>query len=132
MAPLILWKDNPPKDAPIHPLSSAHILIIGGGVIGLTIAWALLDMGYKVTIVSKEWVSHTSKQRLTSQIADALWEYPPTVCGHHTDTISLTNSKRWRMVNYHIWSAIANNPALFEAAGVKMKRAGFFFTRSIA
>ncbi|KAL2843878.1 hypothetical protein BJY01DRAFT_235510 [Aspergillus pseudoustus] len=130
----MLWKDLSPEDAPLHPPSpsSAHILIIGGGVIGLTAAWALLDKGYKVTIVSKEWASQTTKQRLTSQIAGALWEYPPAVCGHHTDAISLTNSKRWCMVSYHIWSAIASNPALSENAGVRMKPADFFFTHNIA
>jgi glycine/D-amino acid oxidase-like deaminating enzyme len=134
MPSLTLWKDLSPEDAPLHPpsVSSARILIIGGGVIGLTTAWALLDRGYSVTIVSKEWASQTSKQRLTSQIAGALWEYPPAVCGHHTDTISLINSKRWCMVSYCIWSAIVGNPALSDAAGVRMKPADFFFTHKIA
>ncbi|KAL2793840.1 hypothetical protein BJX66DRAFT_218105 [Aspergillus keveii] len=134
MPPLMLWKDLSPEDTPLFPPSpsSAHILIIGSGVIGLTTAWALLDRGYKVTIVSKEWASHTSKQRLTSQIAGALWEYPPAVFGHHTDTISLINSKRWCMVNYRIWSAIASIPALSDAAGVRMKPADFFFKHRIA
>jgi glycine/D-amino acid oxidase-like deaminating enzyme len=134
MPSLTLWKDLSPEDAPLHPpsVSSARILIIGGGIIGLTIAWALLDRGYSVTIVSKEWASQTSKQRLTSQIAGALWEYPPAVCGHHTDTISLINSKRWCMVSYCIWSAIVGNPALSDAAGVRMKPADFFFTHKIA
>jgi glycine/D-amino acid oxidase-like deaminating enzyme len=134
MPSLTLWKDLSPEDAPLHPpsVSSARILIIGGGVIGLTTAWALLDRGYSVTIVSKEWASQTSKQRLTSQIAGALWEYPPAVCGHHTDTISLINLKRWCMVSYCIWSAIVGNPALSDAAGVRMKPADFFFTHKIA
>ncbi len=49
------------------------------------------------------------EQRLTSQIAGALWEFPPAVCGQHTDAISLNNSKRWCMVAYKIWDAIASD-----------------------
>lgn len=60
-------------------------------------AWTLLDHGYRVTILSKEWATFADKQRLTSQIAGALWEFPPAVCGQHTNKISLTNSKRWCM-----------------------------------
>ncbi|KAL2868101.1 FAD-dependent oxidoreductase [Aspergillus lucknowensis] len=134
MSSLKLWKDLSPEEAPLITPSpgAAHILIIGGGVISLTTAWALLDKGYRVTIVSKEWVSHASKQRLTSQIAGALWEYPPAVCGHHTDTISLINSKRWCMVNYHIWCAITSIPALSKAMGVQIRPANFFFAHSIS
>lgn len=53
--------------------SSSCVLIVGGGVTGLTTAWILLDKGYKVIVVSKEWASYGKEQRLTSQIAGALW-----------------------------------------------------------
>ncbi|KAK7691479.1 hypothetical protein QCA50_004878 [Cerrena zonata] len=61
--------------------SNAHkrIIVIGGGVTGMTNAWALLDAGYEVTIISDKWAS--LEDRITSQIAGALWEYPPAVCG---------------------------------------------------
>jgi glycine/D-amino acid oxidase-like deaminating enzyme len=111
--------------------SSPHVLVIGGGVIGLTTAWVLLDRGYFVTIVAKEWASYGRQQRLTSQIAGALWEYPPAVCGQHTDAISLHKSKKWCMVAYRVWSAIAADPALAAAAGVQMKHSTFFFPRPI-
>ncbi|KAI6080103.1 hypothetical protein F4821DRAFT_94352 [Hypoxylon rubiginosum] len=51
----------------------------------------LLDRGYHITILSSAWTSY--EQRLTSQIAGALWEFPPGVCGQHTDNISLAHSK---------------------------------------
>jgi D-amino-acid oxidase len=111
--------------------SSPRILIVGGGVTGLVTAWVLLDRGYHVTIISKEWASYTSAQRLTSQIAGALWEYPPAVCGLHTDTLSLQKSKKWCMVAYHIWSTIAASPALASAAGVQMKTSIFCFPRRL-
>jgi D-amino-acid oxidase len=60
-------------------------------------------MGKNVTVLAKNWATWSEKQRPTSQIAGALWEYPPAVCGQHTDSISLHNSKRWCMVAYHAW-----------------------------
>lgn len=112
-------------------LSSPRVLVIGGGVTGLITSWALLDKGYHVTILSKEWASYGHEQRLTSQIAGALWEFPPAVCGQHTDAISLANSKRWCMVAYHNWDQMAAIPAIAAVSGVSMKPADFFFPNPI-
>ncbi|KAK6335907.1 hypothetical protein TWF730_003281 [Orbilia blumenaviensis] len=59
------------------------VLVVGGGVSGLMTAWILLDKGYRVSIVAKEWAESDDKKedRFTSQIAGALWEYPPGGCG---------------------------------------------------
>lgn len=132
-SPLVMWKDITPSASRLRPAtsSSPHILVVGGGVTGLITSWALLDKGYHVTIVSKEWASWGPKQRLTSQIAGALWEFPPAVCGQHTDAISLANSKRWCMVAYHNWDQIAALPNLSSASGVRMKPAGFFFPEPV-
>ncbi|KAJ6020252.1 FAD dependent oxidoreductase [Penicillium canescens] len=111
--------------------SSSTVLIVGGGVTGLVTAWVLLDRGYHVTIVSKEWASWTKAQRLTSQIAGALWEYPPAVCGQHTDNVSLYNSKRWCMVAYQIWDTIASDPEMAALSGVRMRRSHFFFPNAV-
>lgn len=111
--------------------SSRNILIIGAGVTGLVTAWTMLDQGYRVTIVAKEWASWGKQQRPTSQIAGALWEFPPAVCGQHTDTVSLQHSKRWCMVAYHIWDAIAASKELSELSAVRMKGADFFFPCAI-
>ncbi|KAI1442170.1 FAD dependent oxidoreductase [Annulohypoxylon stygium] len=127
MSPLTLWRDISPLGQPLRrPTSkSPHVLIIGGGVTGLISAWVLLDRGYRVTIVSSAWAS--DEQRLTSQIAGALWEFPPAVCGQHTDKISLAHSKHWSMTAYHIWDGIASIPQLSEASGVRMMPSDFFF-----
>ncbi|KAN0076084.1 hypothetical protein V8E54_007354 [Elaphomyces granulatus] len=121
------------KPAPfINPTeSSPNILVVGGGVTALVTSWLLLDRGYNVTILSKEWASYTSKIRLTSQIAGALWEFPPAVCGQHTDPISLHHSKRWCMMAYKIWDAIAADPELAFASGVRMKYSAFFFPKPL-
>jgi D-amino-acid oxidase len=126
---LVFWRDLTPFPTPLHTpvVTSPHILIVGGGVTGLVNAWTLLDHGYHVTILAKEWASYGNTQRLTSQIAGALWEFPPAVCGQHTDAISLQHSKRWCMVAYHIWDAIAASDSLAKLSGVRMKGADFFF-----
>ncbi|KAI1132625.1 nucleotide-binding domain-containing protein [Nemania abortiva] len=125
--PLTLGRDISPLGQPLRRPSSKspHILVIGGGVIGLVSSWVLLDRGYRVTIVSKAWAS--DEQRLTSQIAGALWEFPPAVCGQHTDAISLAHSKKWCMTAYHIWDAIASIPSLSQESGVRMMPSDFFF-----
>ncbi|KAI1452277.1 FAD dependent oxidoreductase [Annulohypoxylon moriforme] len=129
--PLTLWRDISPVGQPLRrPTSkSPHVLIIGGGVTGLISAWVLLDRGYRVTVVSSAWVS--DEQRLTSQIAGALWEFPPAVCGQHTDKISLAHSKHWSMTAYHIWDGIASIPSLSEASGVRMMPSDFFFPEPV-
>ncbi|MCJ1460126.1 hypothetical protein MMC28_010505 [Mycoblastus sanguinarius] len=117
--------DPLPQQSPTA--TSPTVLIIGGGVTGLINAWVLLDRGYHVKVVAKRWASFTDEQRLTSQIAGALWEYPPAVCGQHTDAISLSNSRRWVMVAYNIWDAIASDPNRAAISGVQMKSSNFFF-----
>ncbi|KAI5925467.1 nucleotide-binding domain-containing protein [Camillea tinctor] len=129
--PLTLWRDISPLGQPLKQPSSRspHVLVIGGGVTGLVTSWVLLDRGYHVTILSSAWAS--DEQRLTSQIAGALWEFPPAVCGQHTDAISLAHSKKWCMTAYHIWDGIAAIPSLSEESGVRMKPADFFFLDSV-
>ena len=112
-------------------LDTPKILVIGGGVTGLVTAWALLDKGYHVTVAAKEWASFTTEKRLTSQIAGALWEYPPAVCGQHTDKISLKKSKQWSMVAYKVWQRIADDHTLATMAGVRTKPSVFFYPSKI-
>lgn len=133
MSSLVMWRDLTPFPRPfVSPsLRSPHVLIVGAGVTGLVTAWVLLDQGYKVTIISKDWANFSPGDRLTAQIAGALWEYPPAVCGAHTDPISLSNSKRWSMVAYHAWDAIASVPELQSVSGVRMMPSGFFFPTPI-
>ncbi|KAJ7186150.1 nucleotide-binding domain-containing protein [Mycena filopes] len=130
---LALWQDISPLEHPLKAPSPAspHILIVGGGVTGLTTAWVLLDHGYRVTasVVHRAWVS--SERRLTSQIAGALWEYPPAVCGRHTDPQSLDNSRGWCMTSYHIFDALAAIPEVSKAAGIRMMPSDFFFPTAV-
>ena len=80
-----------------------------------------------MTIVAERWTD--PKNRITSQIAGALWEWPPAVCGKHTDVISLHNSKRWCMTSYRVFEKLEEMfPASdFMDHGVRMKMANFFF-----
>ncbi|KAF2731128.1 nucleotide-binding domain-containing protein [Polyplosphaeria fusca] len=130
---LTLWRDITPLPSPlIHPPPfSPHILVIGGGVTGLVSSWVLLDKGYRVTVLAKDFVSDEPGKRLTSQIAGALWEFPPAVCGSHTDRISLERSKVWCMTAYHIWDGIADIKQLRDDSGVRMMPSTFFFPSAI-
>lgn len=118
------------KPAPDAP----HILIIGAGVTGLTSAWHFLDRGYKVTIISKEWASHGASPRLTSQIAGALWELPPTQCGgvrltdQELSDEDLTTAKRWALESYSVYEKLAANAELARASGVRMRLCASFHT----
>ncbi|KAK1218313.1 hypothetical protein PQX77_019005 [Marasmius sp. AFHP31] len=120
---LRLWHNITPLPHPLIPPPSTnteprHIVVIGAGVIGLTTSWALLDRGYKVTVISKEWpssssYSSTTHERLASQVGcTAMWSYP------HSPSSSTHNhrEKQWSIDSYRIWSDIA-----LAAAGVGKK-----------
>ncbi|OPD54062.1 FAD-dependent oxidoreductase [Bacillus anthracis] len=95
-----------------------RILVIGGGVIGLTTAWILQNEGYQVKIVTEKLAPE-----VTSVVAGALWEWPPAVCGNHQDEVSIKISKEWSLLSYKIFSELAKN----KESGVYMRNATFFF-----
>jgi glycine/D-amino acid oxidase-like deaminating enzyme len=66
------------------------VLVIGDGVSGLTSALCLARNGFQVTVVADKFAPH-----ITSIVAGALWEWPPAVCGHHHNQVSLERSKSW-------------------------------------
>ncbi|KNG89495.1 D-amino acid oxidase [Aspergillus nomiae NRRL 13137] len=124
---------------------SKHVLVIGGGVSGLMTAWILLDKGYSVTIVSKEWASLAKP--LTSQIAGALWEYPPGGCGiTEIETplfgySTLEQYREWAMQSFEFYQMMADRDEHMSDGlertsgvgkfGVKMKTLFQFFQRPI-
>ena len=74
--------------------TSPHVLVIGGGVSGITSAITLRQAGYRVSVVAEKY------EQITSNVAGALWEWPPAVCGQHGEPRSLARSKDWCMVSY--------------------------------
>ena len=81
------------------------VLVIGAGVSGLTSALCLRRRGYSVTVVADRFAP-----RVTSVVAGALWEWPPAVCGHHRDLVSLRRSKVWCRTSFDIFSELAKRP----------------------
>ncbi|KAG0190797.1 hypothetical protein DFQ28_001521 [Apophysomyces sp. BC1034] len=109
--------------------SKPHILIIGGGVTGLTTAWVMLEKGYQVTVISKQYAS--TEAAITSQISGTLWEWAPAVNGPHTDSLSPTDSQRWSLIAYERFEKIAKSQELSEKSGVSMRLANYFFRQPV-
>lgn len=77
-----------------------------------------------MTVVAKEFASPVYDKRITSEIAGALWEWPPAVCGHHTDEESLERAKIWCMDSYAKFVEMAMSA---EETGVFVKQSVFYF-----
>ena len=116
-----------PSSLKITGTSSPHILVIGAGITACASSWILLDKGYKVTMVAKEFATFTKSQRLTSQIGAALWEFPCAPCGPLAAPENLDKVRRWAMDSYDIYSAIAADPIVGSQFGVRLRNAVSFF-----
>jgi D-amino-acid oxidase len=70
--------------------ANRNVLVVGAGVSGLTTALCLARRGFQVTVVADQ-----VSPGITSNVAGALWEWPPAVCGRHHDEVLLAPSKAW-------------------------------------
>lgn len=111
-------------------MKNSKIIVIGGGVIGLTTALNLLENKHEVIVISEKYAS--GHLNIVSQVAGALWEIPPAVCGSHSDdendnieylTELATNSYKKFKEIYNRYS--------FEYTGVRERNAYFFFKNKI-
>ena len=61
------------------------------------------------------------------------WEWPPAVCGRHTDVISLRLSKTWCLTSYKLFQKLQEKyPADGEKGhGIRLRTANFFFDKPI-
>jgi D-amino-acid oxidase len=98
------------------------VLVVGAGVSVLTTALRLRRAAFAVTVVADCFAP-----RVTSVVAGALWEWPPPVCGHHQDRVSLERSKWWSETSYSIFSDLAAN----REAGVFLRPATFYSQRPV-
>jgi D-amino-acid oxidase len=99
------------------------VLVIGAGVNGLTSALCLVRKGFQVTVVADRFAP-----RVTSVVAGALWEWPPAVCGHQHDQVSLERSKVWCETSYEIFADFARD----SATGVFLRPVTFYFRGPIS
>ncbi|KAK4181457.1 FAD dependent oxidoreductase [Triangularia setosa] len=74
------------------------VLVIGGGAGGLMTAWILVDKGYRVFLVAKG----VEGERMTFQIARALWEYPPGGCGLSEIEVPVLADSA--LTRYRVWA----------------------------
>ena len=98
------------------------VLVIGAGVSGLTSALCLVQKGLQAIVVADQFAPH-----ITSVAAGALWEWPPAVCGHHHDQVSLERSKSWCQKSYQIFAELSLDPA----TGVFLRPVTFYFEQPI-
>lgn len=102
--------------------TATRALVIGAGVSGLTSALCLVRRGFEVTVVAE-----LTSPDVVSAVAGALWEWPPAVCGSHTDVVSLERSKAWCVESYREFeelSRVANT-------GVSIRPAAFYLRRPL-
>ncbi len=64
---------------------------------------------------------------VTSVVAGALWEWPPAVCGHHQDPISLARSRGWSQTSLRIFTDLAHD----SSTGVFLRPVTFYFRQPI-
>lgn len=95
-----------------------RVLVVGAGDTGLTTSLCLRRSGFDVTVVAERFAPD-----IVSVVAGALWEWPPAVCGHHVDEISLARSKDWCRTSYRIFSDMAARPD----TGVFIRPVIFYF-----
>ena len=103
--------------------TEGRILVIGAGVTGLTTSLCLRRAGFEVVVVAEKFAPD-----IVSVVAGALWEWPPAVCGHHLDEVSLARSKDWCMVSYRVFSALARRGD----TGVFLRPVVFYFRSPVA
>ena len=103
--------------------TSRSVLVVGAGVSGLTTALCLARGGFRVTIVADQ-----VSPGITSNVAGALWEWPPAVCGRHHDEVLLEPSKAWSLTSYEQFRKLAEAPA---DTGVFLRPANFYFREPV-
>lgn len=106
----------------VHDLNRS-VLVVGAGVSGLTTALCLAHRGFGVTIVADQ-----VSPGITSNVAGALWEWPPAVCGRHHDDMLLAPSKAWSLTSYERFRELAEAPA---RTGVFLRPANFYFRQPV-
>jgi D-amino-acid oxidase len=102
--------------------ANRSVLVVGAGVIGLTTALCLARRGFHITIVADQ-----VSPGITSNVAGALWEWPPAVCGRHDDVL-LAPSKAWSLTSYERFCELAEAPT---HTGVFLRPANFYFRQPI-
>lgn len=99
------------------------------------VAWILLDHGYRVTILAKEWAWTKDwwRFRLTSQIAGALWEFPPGGCGlteiesPESGWAAATHYQEWAKESYEFYKVFNLHPRYKSKFGMNFIELNQFF-----
>ncbi|KAK9761932.1 hypothetical protein K7432_012784 [Basidiobolus ranarum] len=109
-----------------------HVLVIGGGVSGLTTAWALREAGCKVTVIAKQFApTKPGKEKIVSEMAGGLWEWAPSVYGSSKSHQSeYENYKRWCQPSYVKFEELHAKYGA-DVTGVRSRMSCFLFDKKI-
>lgn len=107
-----------------------RILIIGSGVIGLTTAYLLLEKGYGVTVISKEFPSTRHLPRIASDASGAMC-VPPELMSRHPafaqeDIAKLL--KRWATYGLEMYTSLTGDS---KTTGVYLKEVVVLFEEKL-
>lgn len=102
--------------------AAERVLVIGAGVSGLTTALCLSRAGIPVTVVAERF-----SPRVTTNVAGALWEWPPAVGGHHHDPAAQADAKRWAAISYATFLGLARD----SATGVYLRPVNYYLRRPL-
>jgi D-amino-acid oxidase len=111
-------------------MKNNNIIVIGGGIIGLTTALNLLENKYKVIVISEKYA--LGYLDIVSQVAGALWEIPPAVCGSHNDdeNDNIEYLTKLAINSYKKFKEIYNRYG-YESTGIREHNAYYFFKDKI-
>ncbi|XP_001639620.2 D-amino-acid oxidase [Nematostella vectensis] len=104
-----------------------RVLVIGAGVIGLTTAYELLEKGFRVTILAKEFVSPSNNHKIASQVAAGLWQIPVRILPWRDAQVE-KNIFDWCMRTWHRFSELSKQK---DVTGVYMRQRIKLYTHKI-
>src|SRR3954469_19315793 len=103
----------PAKGTPITS-SSADVAVIGGGIIGLAVAWRAAQRGLRVTVLDGAEVG-AGASSVAAGMLGAVAEAEVADAGRRLLALSLSSAERWPAFAGELWEATGLDAGLRQA-----------------